>query len=304
MKNARRGDSDSMTTTPPYTIPLDKEAVRVLRKVASTGMLDLSIDFSALPGNPDKKRDPSAYSMAWISATTGGIKTELMQAAALLCQEMPWDTTIAFRKDRGDVVVRFYNLSSPKVPDRMCDASTTADGRAILWLDIGATRWGLRPKRRWFGQDVVCLRSMLIRGLAWALGVGATGSPASLFYRPGAPTDTSLAGALAAALLEDDLPYWDFTKEEQLPDADRAALKDFFARATEGCVRMKTLPAASDRDAARVAWAAGNDHPMLEELKEEAKMAAAESGADRELDFDPEEWENIFIERSLFPGQW
>ena len=50
---------------------------------------------------------------------------------------------------------------------------------------------------------------------------------------------------------------------------------------------------------AAAAWAAGEEHPAITALQEEARIAAAESGADRELDFNIEEFEETFIENAL-----
>lgn len=55
----------------------------------------------------------------------------------------------------------------------------------------------------------------------------------------------------------------------------------------------------TQKQEAAAAWAAGDEHPVITALQEEARIAAAESGADRELDFDIEAFEETFIENAL-----
>lgn len=54
----------------------------------------------------------------------------------------------------------------------------------------------------------------------------------------------------------------------------------------------------TQKQEAAAAWAAGEEHPVITALQEEARIAAAESGADRGPDFD-ESFEETFIENAL-----
>jgi len=50
------------------------------------------------------------------------------------------------------------------------------------------------------------------------------------------------------------------------------------------------------------AWTNGHETPEIEALREEANIAAAESGADREIGYDAEAYEEQFINNAIQKG--
>lgn len=192
----------------------------LLNKAAQSGELTYGIDWSGLPLQATRHQQATKH-LRKMERKPGTIENQFRIAALAWIALMPWPCALrrVSRSADADIMIRFYQLTVTLDHSRMM-TSSVGDAPASIWVDTGATPWGLNCVNGFwasiFGNFSVSIFNMFLHEFLHTIGAGHSFREDSVMYAPEFPGP----GARQPDLFTRELNY-------TIPLDDQTAFREF-----------------------------------------------------------------------------